>query len=551
MEVNKLKILASIGKVYEDSKDCKLEKEFLQTLENELVFLSDYFKITKTQTFFVAVVFALNYKGNTVDLNDLINYFDCNPMKILEYSDDFNYLHAANIFMKQKSNHRMKLAVMNDQFSINNKLSEAILENQPMPKMEEATVEDVFDLLEKLDDLVEQRYDDELSSPLLFVKFHKLCINNQHFPFIEKLHSLKLNKEDQLLYALVIWKTLSGERKIDANSILERIYSKSTFRVKYLQGLSNGTNKLLQQNLLELETSMFLNDTELVISDHSADLFKEIGLNLKNKKAKSDNCLDFEEIPEKKLIFGEKENAQIETLQQLLMSDKLNETQERLTEKNLPKGITVLLHGFPGTGKTELVKQLARTSSRKIMKVEISQSKSMWFGESEKIIKKIFTDYKRLTKECVETPILLFNEADAVLSKRMEVGSSGVSKTENAIQNILLEEFENFEGILIATTNLTNNLDLAFERRFLFKIKFDKPELETRSKIWKTKLPMLSLQQCETIAIAYDFSGGQIENIVRKAEIHEIVHGEKVEFETIVGFCASESMQDVKAKIGF
>ena len=210
----------------------------------------------------MAVVFALNYKGNTVDLNDLINYFDCNPMKILEYSDDFNYLHAANIFMKQKSNHRMKLAVMNDQFSINNKLSEAILENQPMPKMEEATVEDVFDLLEKLDDLVEQRYDDELSSPLLFVKFHKLCINNQHFPFIEKLHSLKLNKEDQLLYALVIWKTLSGERKIDANSILERIYSKSTFRVKYLQGLSNGTNKLIQQNLLELETSMFLNDTE-------------------------------------------------------------------------------------------------------------------------------------------------------------------------------------------------------------------------------------------------------------------------------------------------
>jgi AAA+ superfamily predicted ATPase len=551
MELNKLKILENIGKVYEDSKNCKLDKEFFTKIDVELSYLSTYFKTTKSQAFFISVVFALNYKGDTVDLNDLINYFDCNPMKILEYSEDFKYLHSANIFMKQKSNHRIKLAAVNDQFTINIKLSEAILDNRPMPKMDDTTVGDVYDLLEKLDDLVEQRYDEELSSPQLFIKFRKLCNSNLHFPFIEKLNSLNLNREDQLLYALIVWKTLSGDRKIDANSTLERIYSKSTNRVKCLQALVNGTNKLVQQNLLELETSTFLNDTELVISDYSADMLKEIGFNLKNNKTKSESCLDFEDIPEKKLIFGEKENTQISTLQQLLIPKKLHETQNRLTKKNLPKGITILLHGFPGTGKTELVKQLAKNTGRKIMKVEISQSKSMWFGESEKIIKKIFNDYKRFSNECKEIPILLFNEADAVLSKRMDVGNSGVSKTENAIQNILLEEFENFDGILMATTNLTNNLDHAFERRFLFKIKFDKPEMKTRAKIWKTKLPMLSLQQCETIASTYDFTGGQIENIVRKAEIHEIVNGDKVDFESVLGFCASESMHDAKVKIGF
>jgi SpoVK/Ycf46/Vps4 family AAA+-type ATPase len=69
------------------------------------------------------------------------------------------------------------------------------------------------------------------------------------------------------------------------------------------------------------------------------------------------------------------------------------------------------------------------------------------------------------------------------------IGSGNVDQTENAIQNIILEEMENLDGILIATTNLTENLDKAFERRFLFKIRFDKPTLEAKTNIWKDKIP--------------------------------------------------------------
>jgi SpoVK/Ycf46/Vps4 family AAA+-type ATPase len=72
--------------------------------------------------------------------------------------------------------------------------------------------------------------------------------------------------------------------------------------------------------------------------------------------------------------------------------------------------------------------------------VEISQSKSMWFGESEKLVKKIFRDYIELHKMLDLAPILLFNEADAILSSRKTNSQSSVSQTENAIQNILLEE---------------------------------------------------------------------------------------------------------------
>ena len=130
MEKNiRLKVLDSIGRIYEESKECKLEESFFLKMDNELSFLSEYFRTTKSQTFFISLVFAFKYKGDTVNLNFLINYFDCNPMKILEYNDDFNFLHLSGIFGKQKSRHKMKLASANDQFILNEKISEAILQN--------------------------------------------------------------------------------------------------------------------------------------------------------------------------------------------------------------------------------------------------------------------------------------------------------------------------------------------------------------------------------------------------------------------------------------
>ena len=128
-----------------------------------------------------------------------------------------------------------------------------------------------------------------------------------------------------------------------------------------------------------------------------------------------------------------------------------------------------------------------------------------------------------------------------------------MSDTENRIQNILLEEIENFEGILIATTNLATNMDTAFERRFLFKVEFKKPSITAKSQIWKSKMPHLSNDDCKLLASQFDFSGGQIDNVVRKNEINEIIYGSKVDVKTLVEFCKEEilSNQFSGTKIGF
>ena len=88
-------------------------------------------------------------------------------------------------------------------------------------------------------------------------------------------------------------------------------------------------------------------------------------------------------------------------------------------------------------------------------------------------------------KQSVKAPILLFNEADAIIGKCQVGAERAVEKMENSIQNIILQEIEQLDGILIATTNLAENMDKAFERRFLYKVKFEKPDLACRSQIGK------------------------------------------------------------------
>ena len=227
---------------------------------------------------------------------------------------------------------------------------------------------------------------------------------------------------------------------------------------------------------------------------------------------------------------------------------------DRLSENGMRKGFACLFYGSPGTGKTETVNQLARMTGRDVLMVDVSQIKSCWVGESEKNIKAMFDRYRKYVKECKVAPILLFNEADAVLGIRQEGAQKAVDKMENSIQNIILQEMENLEGIMIATTNLTNNLDKAFERRFIYKIEFERPTLEAKQQIWKTMIPSLSDAVAHSLAKDFDLSGGQIENIARKRTVEFILSGKEPSDEKMREYCQNESMdsrQERRQKIGF
>ena len=284
------------------------------------------------------------------------------------------------------------------------------------------------------------------------------------------------------------------------------------------------------------------------------EVFADVGgIRKEAPKVSASRKLPAGTIGRKDLFYNIPEGRQVEQLKELLSEERFNDIRERMKAKGLRTGFTCLFYGGPGTGKTETVYQIARKSGRNLFIVDVSKIKSCWVGESEKNIKEVFDNYRQTVKAGGMVPILLFNEADAIFGIRQEGAERAVDKMENSIQNIILQEMEDLDGILIATTNLTTNLDKAFERRFLYKIRFEKPSVEAKVSIWRTMIPSLSETEAERLATEFDFSGGQIENIARKKEVRAIIGPDDPDFAEIRMLCAEENIASAQTlrKIGF
>ena len=379
------------------------------------------------------------------------------------------------------------------------------------------------------------------------------CANE--LTFVSEIKKLILNNTYRLFFYNCLFVFIRGG-KTRLCRALNDLYGHSNEYFLELRSFLDEKHFLLTNEFLEIEKNEKVESTSLTLTEKTLKLLYGENADLYIKTAVAKNVLAPEDIKEKKLFYSDQVQKQIAMLEESFDQKNLEAMQERLSQKGFCKGIAVILYGAPGTGKTETVYQLAKHTNRKIQHVDIADSKSMWLGESEKLIKKIFTDYKKLCKACKQqhenTPILLFNEADALISKRLDVTSRGCAQTENAIQNILLEEMEKLEGIMIATTNLCDNMDRAFERRFLFKIKYEKPSIEARTNIWKNKLSALNDADAASLARLFDFSGGEIDNIVRKCEMNEIIRGTQPSYKELVDLCHEERLHnEEERRLGF
>lgn len=247
-------------------------------------------------------------------------------------------------------------------------------------------------------------------------------------------------------------------------------------------------------------------------------------------------------IRSKDLFFEADFQPRVEEVVTLLDPVKYDAFTRRLEAKRLNKSLNILFYGDPGTGKTELAMQLARLSGRDIFVADVAKLEDSYWGESEKNYRNIFRSFSYMNAIAINPPILLLNEADGIVSKRLEVHRSS-DKYINTIQNVLLEELERFEGVLIATTNLTVNMDKAFERRFPFKLCFRKPSPEIASRIWQMRFPYLAQEDLLRLAKEFPFSGGQIDNVAKRGDLYEVINGKTPPIEQIVEYCRVERLE--------
>lgn len=386
----------------------------------------------------------------------------------------------------------------------------------------------------------------------LSLKICQVENSNRNIACLQKVRDILSEEDFRALFYIICDACANGD-VISISRELNELYPVKERNINS-KLFKDEMHKMQKLDLVEMvtETSFFGEYAVLRLTDEGKELYFEEDARLFIEKVNKKELIVSTDIKEKRLFFSEKEQEQLQLVGDVLQEQNYRSLVGRLESKGFSKGIAILLYGAPGTGKTESVMQWARQSGRDVVHVDISASKSMWYGESEKIVKDIFTRYKRMCKRTPVKPILLFNEADAIFSKRrnMDDGRS-TDQTENTIQNIILEEMEKLDGILIATTNLADNLDKAFERRFLFKIRFERPTVEAKRNIWMDKLPGLTTNEAACLAADYDFSGGEIDNIVRKATMMEVIDGIYPSINVIHRFCKEEKITKPYAKIGF
>ena len=533
-----LDLLSAVEHIVDKAKDSQLSSEFYRKADRYIRYMSAKLDLTKEQCVMMAL-FIDNSDDSSITLGDFGQYVGCRTTRLIRYMNDIDVLEKREMVRccrdRRGISYRVPMEVI-ESFQHDEKYVPADCSG--------LTCHQLFGMIEEIFDM---RHAEELSYYGMCEKISDLFDSNKQLLFVQKLDNYKLSGDDKMLLILFSHLFVNNNDDNIGYHDLEFMYGREERRLwKRIKGyLYEGSHCLLNAKMIEYNNDNgFVNRESFKMTQQAKqDLFSELNLSTMSENKKKGDVLKAEDIVEKKLFYETLIQSQITELGKLLDDSQYQMIRYRLKESGFRCGFTCLFYGEPGTGKTETVLQLARQAGRDIMQVNISEIKSMWVGESEKNIKQIFDTYRKKVEEFKITPILLFNEADAIIGRRQEGAERAVDKMENTIQNIILQEMETLDGILIATTNLAQNMDKAFERRFLYKVHFTKPTLEARASIWHEMIPVLSEDESRSLASKYDFSGGQIENIARHYTIDSILHGtsENV-LETLSRHCDNERL---------
>ncbi len=412
----------------------------------------------------------------------------------------------------------------------------------------------IYSIVNVIDDLIDKKEDKKLTENRFYDEVNRV------FEKMEKTEEFsqiinKYSVQEKLIICNLIYKYIDGNSGQRASDFCEIFYGELRARATFLEKILKEELDIFKDKLVQLEerSTFFDSSTDVELTPKAIALLLQSKDKNKKQEFKSQFTKHIKYNTLKKEIFlDEKIAKDIDQLKNACSSKNFNKIIRDLKKANLPTGIVSILYGYPGTGKTASVYEIAKLTKRDVLQVDISAIQSKWVGESEKNTKAIFTEYKRACELLKTKPILLFNEADAIISKRLDV-TNAVGQMNNTMQNILLEELENFEGIFMATTNLIDNMDDAFSRRFLNKIKFEKPSSKIRMAIWKSKLTDLDDSAYGKLS-KYDLSGGQIENVSRKYLINKILNQKEFDFDEILEYVKEEldfKSEHSEVKMGF
>ena len=518
--------------------------------EAAIAYLQERLNLSRIQVLILTSVlyYSAKHSGRKCNMDDLANLLHMHPLRVLQLRDEFCVLDELGYIVNYQNKDGWSLSMVGEAL-------ESLAMDIPFdPQI--LKLENNFDFLCKANRFIKEghRYDEDGT---IAKNINRLMKQNQHLAVVQNLQNIK--DEADMWFMLLMMTTLAIEEDSYVNARdLAQMLSERTVRI-ILKQIMDNKHPFAKQGYIELRNQAGqVQQGEWVLSQEGWLAMlgnqEEVESIVPIEEDENINMLtSYKQLAQRPLYFSDKTEEQVQTLTNLLHEEQLAKVRQALKTHNMPLGFCCLFYGAPGTGKTELVQQLAIATQRDLFQVNIATLRDKYVGESEKQLKRIFDKYRSLVRTQEHAPILFFNEADAIFGNRMENTQRSVDKMENALQNIILQEMEVLDGIMICTTNLTSCLDKAFDRRFIYKVEFEKPTNQARKLIWQSMLSSLNDEQATELANRFDFSGGQIQNISRKQVINAIFSGkDELDYDQIKLDCQNESIsRNSRGKVGF
>ncbi|MCR5013370.1 MAG: ATP-binding protein [Bacteroidales bacterium] len=538
-ELATMSLLDKLEVVIEIARNCKLEDAFFKKHEALIQSVAETLNLTPMQTVLFSIF--VNNVNNTINEHEIANFLSLTPIAILKLEGELKTLFQKHYIAKDSYYD----GTVN--YGLHSIAKKALCKGEGLPeaKTTNLTPDEFMDCFANLLSCYLESAMKDFDS--FTAETMELIESNPNLAIVKALDGLpgwNGNKVIMLCFCLRLVKKQKQDYCLDK---LDNILGPETNI--FIDEIESGTHSFIKEKLIIPYNNGGLSEHKVyTLTDKARKQFlREFHVPKYSQEQANGffQIIKHQDIKAKQLFYSEEDEKQVETLKKLMQAKKLKTIQKCFEEAHMPKGFSCLFYGSPGTGKTETVLQLAKATRRDVLKVDISSTRSAWYGETEKNIKEVFDYYALFVRQSKQTPILLINEADALLSVRAELsGNNNIEKIENNIQNIILDEMEHLEGIMIATTNLTCNLDAAFDRRFLYKIQFHQPSIKAKTHIWQHFLPELNEEEALLLARDYDFSGGQIENVRRKVFVNKLLFSNQTKFSQIQEFCAQECISD-------
>lgn len=519
--------------------------------EEAIKYLCERLSLPRVQTLLITYLLYHTAKHPRIscDIEDLSNMMRVHPLRMMQMTNDLAQLEDLGYIVRNcdmPSSHG---------WSISREAYDAFSKDQAFDPQSIILTSNI-DFLEHVSQYIDNgnRYD---SNGFIAESVTRLMHRNKHLPLVANLQKLSCDTDKYFMLVMMVTMGIERDKCVSPND-MERVFPPRTVRT-ILQHLRQGSHPFCKNGHIEAYNQDGMTQFNMWALTQQAwvDMLgslEEAQILIPDIEDQSSQVLTrYTHITPRKLFFSSKTQEQVDRLTHFLSEEQYANICQALKQRGMPTGFCCLFYGTPGTGKTEFVQQLAIATQRDLFQVDLSTLRDKFVGESEKQVKRIFDRYRALVRSCERAPILFFNEADGIFGNRMENTLHSVDKMENAIQNIILQEMESLEGIMICTTNLTTCLDKAFDRRFLFKLQFDKPTNEARKCIWQSMLEGLNDEQATYLANHFDFSGGQIQNISRKQVINAIFSGtDDIDYEQVKRDCQDETIsRNNGRKIGF